>query len=72
MIFASFRLGFSGTPRTVSGSVAFEGRKCFAFGPFCGKSSLLDVFLDRFEPLLPSISGSEMTITCSGTCSRRR
>eukprot|EP00931_Biecheleriopsis_adriatica_P092827 TRINITY_DN665_c0_g1_i5.p1 TRINITY_DN665_c0_g1~~TRINITY_DN665_c0_g1_i5.p1 ORF type:complete len:1050 (+),score=219.74 TRINITY_DN665_c0_g1_i5:53-3202(+) len=35
---------FSGKAKDVDGSVEFEGRKCFAFGPFCGKSSILDVF----------------------------
>eukprot|EP00913_Durusdinium_trenchii_P033109 g30999.t1 len=28
----------------VNGSVVFNGRKCFSFGPFCAQSSLLDVF----------------------------
>jgi len=37
---------FSGTPRSVNGSVVFDGRKCASFGPFCGKSNLLDVFRD--------------------------
>eukprot|EP00931_Biecheleriopsis_adriatica_P092828 TRINITY_DN665_c0_g2_i1.p1 TRINITY_DN665_c0_g2~~TRINITY_DN665_c0_g2_i1.p1 ORF type:complete len:1054 (+),score=221.71 TRINITY_DN665_c0_g2_i1:66-3227(+) len=35
---------FSGKAKDINGSVEFEGRKCFAFGPFCGKSSILDVF----------------------------
>ncbi|OLQ03906.1 hypothetical protein AK812_SmicGene13087 [Symbiodinium microadriaticum] len=30
----------------VNGSVVFNGRKCFSFGPFCGKQSILDVFKD--------------------------
>lgn len=37
---------FSGTPRSVNGSVVFDGRKCSQFGPFCAKSNLLDVFRD--------------------------
>ncbi|CAJ1332600.1 unnamed protein product [Effrenium voratum] len=35
---------FSGDPSSVNGSVVFNGRKCYAFGPFCGRSSVLDVF----------------------------
>ena len=35
---------FNGRPETVNGSVVFQGRKCFAFGPFCGRQSILDVF----------------------------
>ncbi|CAK9032965.1 Patched domain-containing protein 3 (RND-type protein RNDEu-3) [Durusdinium trenchii] len=35
---------FSGDPQSVNGSVVFNGRKCFSFGPFCAQSSLLDVF----------------------------
>ena len=31
----------------VNGSVVFDGRKCASFGPFCGKSNLLDVFPGR-------------------------
>ncbi|CAJ1332597.1 unnamed protein product [Effrenium voratum] len=37
---------FMGAPSSVNGSVSFSGRKCFAFGPFCGKSSIMDVFRD--------------------------
>jgi len=37
---------FMGKPTNVNGTIVFEGRKCFSFGPFCGKSSLLDVFRD--------------------------
>ncbi|OLQ06472.1 Patched domain-containing protein 3 [Symbiodinium microadriaticum] len=35
---------FNGRPENVNGSVVFQGRKCFAFGPFCGRQSILDVF----------------------------
>ncbi|CAE7947976.1 Ptchd3 [Symbiodinium sp. KB8] len=35
-----------GSPENVNGSVVFNGRKCFSFGPFCGKQSILDVFKD--------------------------
>jgi len=35
---------FNGVPENVNGDVVFNGRKCFAFGPFCGRQSILDVF----------------------------
>ena len=35
---------FNGQPESVNGSVVFNGRKCFSFGPFCGRQSILDVF----------------------------
>eukprot|EP00439_Symbiodinium_sp_Y106_P038960 s4884_g4.t1 len=35
---------FNGQPESVNGNVVFNGRKCFAFGPFCGRQSILDVF----------------------------
>ena len=35
------------TLNEVNGSVVFDGRKCASFGPFCGKSNLLDVFPGR-------------------------
>lgn len=41
----------------VNGSVVFNGRKCFSFGPFCAQSSLLDVSLD--EIFGDARSGSE-------------
>mmetsp|Transcript_64421 Transcript_64421/g.114570 ORF Transcript_64421/g.114570 Transcript_64421/m.114570 type:complete len:1047 (-) Transcript_64421:166-3306(-) len=37
---------FSGKAVDKNGTVSFDGRKCFSFGPFCGKSSVLDVFRD--------------------------
>ena len=41
---------FNGQPESVNGSVVFNGRKCFAFGPFCGRQSILDVFRNSTAP----------------------
>ena len=35
---------FGGTAQSVNGGVQWNGRMCFTFGPFCAKSSVLDVF----------------------------
>eukprot|EP00928_Gymnodinium_smaydae_P041635 TRINITY_DN2814_c0_g2_i5.p1 TRINITY_DN2814_c0_g2~~TRINITY_DN2814_c0_g2_i5.p1 ORF type:complete len:1037 (+),score=240.45 TRINITY_DN2814_c0_g2_i5:86-3196(+) len=38
---------FMGDPKEDdSGSVTFENRACFSFGPFCGKQSVMDIFKD--------------------------
>jgi len=52
---------FSGTPQSVNGAVEFEGRLCFTFGPFCAKSSVLDVFRED-DYILTNLDASSVKL----------
>eukprot|EP00438_Fugacium_kawagutii_P018158 Skav206358 [mRNA] locus=scaffold3448:230697:241751:- [translate_table: standard] len=52
---------FGGTPMSVNGSVQWDGRMCFTFGPFCAKSSILDVFRED-DYVIENLNANEVKL----------